>query len=375
MLSRYEGPNPLRLYFRFVRYLVWEFRWPLCVFATLVLSGGLALRFGYHREHLSFLRACHAVFMLIFLESALDFPDEWYLQPLFFLMPIVGLGAVADSVVRLAYLMFTRKQNLQEWQRMVASLYRNHYVVVGVGKVGYQIIKGLLELREPVVAIELESKTTPLMEELLDRGVPIIQGNGRTLKTLEQAGTREADAVILATSDDLANLDAALTARDLNPGVRIVLRLFDETLASKVEGAFAMPAISTSQVAAPAFIAAATGRKVYQPFTLSGKMVHMTDLTIDPHGELIGVTVGDLQKDNQVNVVMHQGAEGVNVNPGPTIPMAPGDVILVIAQMEQLVALEVRNRPNHHHGHNHQKPAVASSRTAFAEDVTERTGS
>lgn len=358
MLSSYEGPNRFRIYVRFVRYLLWEFRWPLGVFATLVLLGGWLLKVGYGQQQLGYLHACHAVFMLIFLESALDFPTEWYLQPLFFLLPIIGLGAVADSVVRLAFLMFTRKQKLQEWQRMVASLYRNHVVVVGVGKVGYQIIKGLLELREPVVAIELETKTSALMEELLDRGVPILQGNGRNQKSLEQAGVAEAKAVVLATSDDLANLDAALTARDLNPNVRIVLRLFDETLAAKVGGAFSMPAISTSQVAAPAFVAAATGRKVYQEFQLAGKLVHMTDLTVQPDGELVGLTVGEIQKTNIVNIVMHQGAEGVNVNPGHQIVMAPGDVVLVIAPMEQLVALEALNHPNNH-GRNHHKVVVA----------------
>jgi hypothetical protein len=34
---------------------------------------------------------------------------------------------------------------------MVASLYRNHTVVVGLGTVGYQIVHELLSLREPVV--------------------------------------------------------------------------------------------------------------------------------------------------------------------------------------------------------------------------------
>ena len=63
------------------------------------------------------------------------------------------LQQCADSVVRLAYLVFTKKQQLPEWQRMVASLYRGHVVVVGLGKVGYQIIKGLLELRETVVVL------------------------------------------------------------------------------------------------------------------------------------------------------------------------------------------------------------------------------
>ena len=99
---------------------------------------------------------------------------------------------------------------------------------------------------------------------------------------LEQAGVRKAKAVIVTTSDDLTNLDIALAARDLNATARIVIRLFDETLARKVAGAFAMPTISTSQVAAPAFIAAATRPKVYQGFQLAGQYVHLTDLTICP---------------------------------------------------------------------------------------------
>ena len=148
---------------------------------------------------------------------------------------------------------------------------------------------------------------------------------------LEQAGVRQARAVIITTSDDLTNLDAAITARDLNLDAKIVIRLFDETLASKVAGAFAMPTISTSQVAAPAFIAAATGRKIYQGFQLAGQQVHLTDITICPTGRLVGRTVGDIQADKRINIVMHQGPGGVNVNPDAQILLEPGDIILVIA--------------------------------------------
>ena len=180
-------------------------------------------------------------------------------------------------MVRLAFLIFTRKQNLPEWNRMLASLCRNHFVVIGVGKVGYQVISELLEMRESIVAIEMASGS-PLLGELFDKGVPVVQGNARMASVLEQAGVRQARAVIVTTSDDLTNLDAAITARELNADAKIVIRLFDETLATKVAGAFSMPTISTSQVAAPAFIAAATGRKIYQGFQLAGQYVHFTDI-------------------------------------------------------------------------------------------------
>jgi Trk K+ transport system NAD-binding subunit len=340
------------MYLRFSRYLLLEFRWPIIIFTTLVLLGGLILHVFYDNGRLPYAHSCHAVFLMIFLESSVDFPREWYLQPLFFLLPVIGLGAVADSVVRFAFLIFTRKQNLPEWNRMLASLCRNHFVVVGVGKVGYQVIKHLLELRESVVAIEMASGS-PLLGELFDKGVPVIQGNARQMSVLEQAGVRQARAVIVTTSDDLTNLDAAITARELNSDARIVIRLFDETLATKVAGAFSMPTISTSQVAAPAFIAAATGRKIYQGFQLAGRYVHFTDITICPTGRLVGITVGEIQADKQINVVMQQGACGVNVNPDPEIVLEAGDTILVIAPMDALLTFESMNQPH--------KPSVRSS--------------
>ena len=48
---------------------------------------------------------------------------------------------------------------------------------------------------------------------------------------------------MLWTNDDLSNLDSALTARDMNADARIVLRLYDETLAKQVSGAFEIPTI------------------------------------------------------------------------------------------------------------------------------------
>jgi Trk K+ transport system NAD-binding subunit len=344
MIPHLPIPARFPIYLRFVRYLLWEFRWPLSVFVTLVLVGGTLLWRFYGHEPLSFARACHVVFLMIFLESSIDFPDEWYLQPLFFLLPLVGLGAIADSLIRLAFLIFSRKQNQPEWNRMLASLCRNHMIVIGVGRVGYQVIIELLQLRETVVAIERNSEAD-LLGELADRGIPIITGNARQASTLEQAGVASAKAVIVTTSDDLTNMDIALTARDLNARARIVLRLFDETLAAKVVGAFSMPAISTSQVAAPAFIAAATGRKIYQEFQLAEQSVHLTDLTLAPNSRLVGRTVGDIQADKRINIIMHQGTGEVNVNPDPATVLAAGDTILVIAPMDPLLELEALNQP------------------------------
>jgi Trk K+ transport system NAD-binding subunit len=333
---------------RFGRYLLWEFRWPLAVFWGMVLLGGLGLWKFYHTkegESLGYAEACFDVFTLAFLQPTLPFPQEWYLQPFFFLAPMIGLGAVANSLVRLGYLVFAQKTNLPEWQRMTASLYRGHIIVVGVGKVGYRVTKELLALRELVVALELKTDSE-FMDEIRALGVPVITGNGRHRKTLEQAGAANARAIIVATDDDLANLDSALTAREINPKIQVVVRLFDDTLATKFATRFDMPAISISEVAAPAFIAAATGRKVYHSFRLDSARLHLTDLTIAANSALAGRAVGEIQTEYAVNLVMHRASQGVEVNPAHDTLLAPGDTVLVIAPMERLVKLEAANHAN-----------------------------
>ena len=215
MVPYVRARTRLLMYLRFAGTCLWEFRWPLVVFTLLVLIGGLILHRYYGHDHLTFARACHAVFLMIFLESSLEFPDEWYLQPLFFMLPVLGLGAVADSLVRLAYLVFTRKQNLPEWNRMLASLCRNHFVVIGVGKVGYQVIRAAARAARECGG-DRDGRRLAAPERAFRQGRSGDPGKRQDGSVLEQAGVRQASAVIVTTSDDLTNLDAAITARDLN---------------------------------------------------------------------------------------------------------------------------------------------------------------
>src|SRR6185295_16072062 len=271
------SPHPLRKLLGRARYMLKEFRWPLVVFGALVILGGALVS---KTMSIPYGKACFGVYMLIFVQPNLEWPEhQWYNQLLFFIIPIVGLGAVADSVVRLGYLIFARKRKLQEWWIMEASTYRNHIVLCGLGRVGYRIAHELLEAKESVIAIEKDPEAM-FVEEMQDVGVPVLIGEARLKKNLLLANIEHARAIILATDDDLTNLDSALTAREIKPEIKVVLRLFDETLATKVASQFRMPVISTSQVAAPAFVAAVTGRSVHQAVQFDGQTIHLADLKV-----------------------------------------------------------------------------------------------
>ena len=72
------------------------------------------------------------------------------------------------------------------------------------------------------------------------------------------AGVLRAVAVIAATNNDLANLEIGLSANALSPAVRVVLRIFDEELASNTAARLGIDfASSTSHLAAAEFLGAA----------------------------------------------------------------------------------------------------------------------
>ncbi|MBV8879697.1 MAG: potassium channel protein [Planctomycetaceae bacterium] len=320
-----------------IRYILREFRWPLIVVAALILLGGAIFS---KSMNLPYGKACFGAFMLIFVQPSMDFPDLWYDQALFYLIPIVGLGAVADSVVRLGYLIFSSKRKLQEWWIMEASTYRNHIVLCGLGRVGYRIVQELLAAREQVVAIE-KSADSVFVEEMQDLDVPVLIGEARLKKNLQLANLEHARAVILATNDDLANLDAALTARDIKPDIKVVLRLFDDTLATKVAAQFQMPVISTSQVSAPAFVAAVTGRTVHQCFQMDGQTIHVADLRVF---RLTERTVASLQKEFGVSIVLHKRNRNGAEMAAAESPVQAGDTLVVAAPVDRMRKLEEANR-------------------------------
>jgi Trk K+ transport system NAD-binding subunit len=327
----------LKGYLRYGVFLLGEFRWILAAFFPLMF--GAAALFSWTLG-LPFVKSCFAVFMLMLAQSTVDFPPQWYNQVLFFALPIVGLGAVANSVVRLGYLVFTSKRKLQEWWIMEASSYHDHVVLCGLGRVGYRIALELLALKEPFVVIE-KNREGIFAEEMQDAGVPVLFGEARLRKNLELANLAKAQAVILATDDDLANLDAALTAREIKPDIRVVLRLFDDTLATKVATTFKLPTISASRVSAPAFVAAARGRSVLHAFQLDGQTIHVSDIEIDRLGAR---TIPQVQKQFDVTIVLHKNSGAADLNPNHDRQLKKGDIIVVVAPMEKIQRVEAANR-------------------------------
>jgi Trk K+ transport system NAD-binding subunit len=132
-----------------------------------------------------------------------------------------------------------------------ASTYRDHVVVCGLGHVGYRILLELLEQGASVVAIEKNAEGR-FVADAKATGTPVLIRDMKEDQALIDAGVEHARIMIVASDDDLANVEVALDSRRLNPQIRVVLRMFDQRIADKFKAAGLIDeAFSTAALAAP----------------------------------------------------------------------------------------------------------------------------
>jgi len=184
------------------------------------------------------------------------------------------LGAMAAGVVLpwivLSYitaLVLAERLELRMAKR--AQRMENHVVLVGLDRVGYRVAQLLAELQIPTVVMEREPDSAFL--EAIATDFPVLRGDGRLPENLERCNIARARCVIACTDDDLANLATCREARRLQPGIRTVLRAFDETVGGRLAEAFAIDAtLSSTSVASRAFVGAAIDEYAMRPIEMGG---------------------------------------------------------------------------------------------------------
>ncbi len=109
-----------------------------------------------------------------------------------------------------------------------------HAIVVGDDRVALAICRRLAEF-EGDGCVLLGVYASDARAEVERLGTRYLAGDPASAKTLEAAGIASARCLLLLGDNDRLNLDVALTARDLNAEIRIVMRQFNRALGRKLE--------------------------------------------------------------------------------------------------------------------------------------------
>ncbi len=321
---------------------------PLGGLLVVLLAAG---SFAFHEwgrdeagQPLGYGRSLYITYCLIFMEHLLPYPDHPVLQAFYFLLPPLGLVVILDGFIRFSYHVLRRDETGPEWMRAMSKTYNNHVVLCGLGRVGLRILQQLQKLGEDVVTLE-KNPDNPNLTYARRTGVPVLIGGGREEGILDDLHVAKAKSIILATDDDLANLEMALDARKLQPGIRVVLRMYDQELASKIKEAFGIElAFSTAAQAAPLFATSSSDRTIMNSFYIGEELVVVANLSIFTGSDLIGHTLAEIAADRNLLFLRHVRGGMEELFPAMDIQLAAGDEVTVQTSPETLKRLHKRNR-------------------------------
>lgn len=219
---------------------------------------------------------------------------------------------------------------------MLAASFENHIVVAGMGNVGYRTVEHLKRYGENVVCIERNAESS-FLQELEQFQVPAVIGDVKNQHILEKASIRKAKAFLAVTDNDLANIEAALTVREMVPKIRIVIRVFDHKLAEKVEKTFGIDAaFSASALSAPVFAQAALSANLLASFEFGGAVVNAFQMTVAEKSPLKGLQIDQIRDRYEVTVLMHQRESSVDWNPPPSTLLMTGDKVLIMTDNKNI---------------------------------------
>ncbi len=338
------------------------FRLAFAALVGLVVVATVAIRLGYRQPTGSHLGTLTSLYFTVETVATVGFGDfsfanqSTWLKVFGILLIIVGAGLVTTMFALLTNVLVSRSvANAIGGRRAVRML--DHVVVVGLGAIGLRVVERLVEQGRQVAIIERDPNNRHL-DEARSLRVPVVIGDATLAATLDSANVGAASAVAVLTSDDLTNLETSLSLRDYLGGTReddvserlagptrsappIVLRIFDRSLAQTVDRNFGFHFVrSTSALAAPWFVGAATGLEVLLTFYVEQERLLVARLTVAPAGGLAGLAMQDLSARIRV-IAIRRSLDGGRLEHPPrrNTRFAPGDRAYLIGPYEELLTV------------------------------------
>lgn len=131
-------------------------------------------------------------------------------------------------------------------EKRIARMH-DHYIICGIGMVGLYVVHELFITKVPVIAVDLdEDKLEFLVAH--DLKVDLLVGDATENEVLWDAMIEHAKGLFATTNSDNDNIVIALTAKQMNPTLRVVCRCNDTKNIDKIRRAGADAVVALNYI-------------------------------------------------------------------------------------------------------------------------------
>jgi voltage-gated potassium channel len=221
---------------------------------------------------------------------------------------------------------------------------REHYLVCGDDGVGTHVARELATTRRPFVVIDTDREKIDRLQVGEGDGPAFVVGDATDNETLRNAGIERALGLFAVTGDDNLNLVISLSARQLNPKIRVVARCEESRNAEKLQRAGADSAVSPTRIGGMRIAS-----EMLRPAVVSflDVMLRRDDLALRIEelpvpAALVGRTLAalELQRFRTLLLLAVRTGEGWTYNPPRDYVVRAGETLIFMGSPEERVRLE-----------------------------------
>jgi voltage-gated potassium channel len=231
-------------------------------------------------------------------------------------------------------------------EKEIAKL-SGHYIVCGMGHSAQVIMDELEKTGRTFVVVEQNRET---VERLIDDGLKVVEGDATEEETLKRAGVMKAAGVFAVLPTDHHNAFLALTAKGLNPKVRIVSAQKELTVRQQLLRSGADTVVNPQYIGGLRMVS-----EMVRPATVGfldsmmrerSSVIRFDEVAIPDGSPFVGRPVGDVKGAEGhaplLVAVLEQESGKYDINPDSGRRIKPGDRLVMIGEASKLSELRKR---------------------------------
>jgi voltage-gated potassium channel len=229
----------------------------------------------------------------------------------------------------------------RKMQKKINQL-ENHYIICGYGRMGTKIAQELYKRKTPFVILEKDLENPEYLENY-----QYISGDATEDENLIKAGIKNAKGLVSVLSSDIANTFTTLSARGLNPSLKIIARAEEESSKEKLLKAGANRVVLPYEIGGyritQALLRPTVVDFIDEVFSRSDLGLEIEEVKIKMDSKLNGKSISDskIRSDfNTIIVGIYRTSGKLIYNPGSDTMIEEGDNLIVIGERKKLNKLQ-----------------------------------
>ena len=260
---------------------------------------------------------------------------------------ILGVSILFYVIGNLNIVLFERNFFRNRKMQSRINKLNDHYIICGFGRMGKKIATELERRKKPFVIIEKMEAVSEASENY-----PYIQGDATEDANLINAGIERAKGLVAVLGDDASNVFTTLSARVLNPALKIIAKAEEESSREKLLKGGANRVVLPYEIGgfrvSQALLKPTVMEYIDEIFSRGDIGLDIEEVKLSEQSKLIGKSVRESGLRSDLNIIMIgiSRASGEWIyNPRPDTVLEANDILIVIGGTDELLKFEKMANP------------------------------